>query len=80
MYEKMKLFKSFMYTHLTSNPSERTLAPPITNINCHILLYGTSCSGKTSFSKYYLNQTKPAYLVFERDENEWSDTHYIDLL
>ena len=30
----------------------------ISNTNCHTLLYGSSGSGKTSFLKHYLDQTK----------------------
>ena len=41
--------------------------------------YGTSGSGKTSFLKYYLYQTKSNFIVFGRDETEFSD-NYIPLL
>ena len=42
-------------------------------------MYGTSGSGKTSFLKYYLDQTKNDFIVFGRDENEFKD-NYIPLL
>ena len=42
-------------------------------------MYGTSGSGKTSFLKYYLAQTKSDFIVFGRDENECKD-NYIPLL
>ena len=44
-----------------------------------MLIYGTSGSGKTSFLKYYLDQTKTNFIVFGRDETEFSD-NYIPLL
>ena len=44
-----------------------------------MLIYGTSGSGKTSFLKCYLDQTKTTFLVFGRDENEFKDK-YIPLL
>ena len=34
-------------------------------------MYGTSGSGKTSFLKYYLDQTKSDFIVFGRDEAEF---------
>ena len=36
-------------------------------------MYGTSGSGKTSFLKYYLDQTKNDFIVFGRDETEFKD-------
>ena len=47
--------------------------------NCHMLIYSTSGSGKTSFLKYYLDQTKTNFIVFGRDEKECKD-NYIPLL
>ena len=44
-----------------------------------MLIYGTSGSGKTSFLKYYLDQTKTNFIVFGRDETEFND-NYIPLL
>ena len=51
-----------------------------------MLIYGTSGSGKTSFLKHYLDQTKSDldqtkthFLVFGRDETEFED-NYIPLL
>ena len=44
-----------------------------------MLIYGTSGSGKTSFLKYYLDQTKSNFIVFCIDENEFND-NYIPLL
>ena len=50
-----------------------------------MLIYGTSGSGKTSFLKYHLDQTKckaseavSNFIVFGRDENEFQD-NYIPL-
>ena len=44
-----------------------------------MLIYGTSGSGKTSFLRYYLDQTKTSFIVFGRDETEFND-NYIPLL
>ena len=38
-------------------------------------MYGTSGSGKTSFLKYYLDQTKSDFIVFGRDETEFKDNN-----
>ena len=79
LYQKLKQFKGFKYSHLTNKEEEQELTPPNTNTNCHFLVYGTSGSGKTSFLKYYLNQTKTNLIVFGRDETEFKD-NYIPLL
>ena len=42
-------------------------------------MYGTSGSGKTSFLKYYLDQTKNDFIVFGRDETEFRQENYIPL-
>ena len=42
-------------------------------------IYGTSGSGKTSFLKYYLDQTKSIFIVFGEDENICPD-RYVPLL
>ena len=42
-------------------------------------MYGTSGSGKTSFLKYYLDQTKNDFIVFGRDEAEFPG-RFIQLL
>ena len=44
-----------------------------------MLFFGTSGSGKTSFLKYCLDQTKSKFIVFGRDETEFSD-NYVPLL
>ena len=44
-----------------------------------MLIYGTSGSEKTSFLKYYLDQTKTNFILFGRDENEFKDI-YVPLL
>ena len=45
-----------------------------------MLIYGTSGSGKTSFLKYYLNQTKSNFIVFGRDEREFHASNFVPLL
>ena len=79
LYQKLKQFKGFKYSHVTNKEEEQELTPPNTNTNCHFLVYGTSGSGKTSFLKYYLDQTKTSFIVFGRDETEFND-NYIPLL
>ena len=45
-----------------------------------MLIYGTSGSGKTSFLKYYLDQTKSVFMIFGRDETEFHPDNYVPLL
>ena len=73
IFSKSLQFQWFRYSHLTNQEEEQELTPPITNTNCHFLIFGSSGSEKTSFSKHYLDKTKPDYLVFERDENEFHE-------
>ena len=80
LYQKLKQFKGFKYFHLTNKEEEQELTPPNTNTNCHFLVYGTSGSGKTSFLKYYLNQTKSNFIVFGRDEREFHASNFVPLL
>ena len=42
-----------------------------------MFIYGTSGSGKTSFLKSYLEQTKSKFIVFGRDENEFHHENFI---
>ena len=80
LYQKLKQFKGFKYSHLTNKEEEQELTPPNTNTNCHMLIYGTSGSGKTSFLKYYLDQTKTNFIVFGRDEREFHASNFVPLL
>ena len=73
LYQKLKQFKEFEKSHLTNQPEEISPSKPITNTNSHMLNYGTSRSGKTSFLKHYSDQTKTNFQVFGRDENEFND-------
>ena len=79
LYQKLKQFKGFKNPHLPNQPEEISPSKPITNTNSHMLIYGTSGSGKTSFLKYCLNQIKSNFIVFGRDEDEFKD-NYIPLL
>ena len=45
-----------------------------------MLIYGTSGSGKTSFLKYYLYQTKSNFIVFGRDVTGFHNDRYVPLL
>ena len=58
IYQKLKRIKGFKHSHLTNQLEGVTQSKPITNTNCHMLIYGTSGSGKTSNLEHYLNQTK----------------------
>ena len=70
LYQKLKQFKGFKKFHITDQSKDEPQVKPITNTNCHFLVNGTSGSGKTSFLKYYLDQTKSDFVVFGRDEAE----------
>ena len=71
LYQKLKHIKGFKKSHLTDQPKDEPQVKPITNTTCHFLVYGTSGSGKTSFLKYYIDQTKSDFIVFGRDEAEF---------
>ena len=38
-----------------------------------MVIYGASGTGKTSFLKYYLDQTNSNFILFGRDETEFPD-------
>ena len=44
-----------------------------------MLIYGTRGSGRTSFLKYYLDQTKSNLIVFSRNETGFPD-NFVPLL
>ena len=44
-----------------------------------MIIFGSSGSGKTSFLKYYLDQTKSDFVVFGRDETKFHHANYIPL-
>ena len=77
--KKLKQFKGFKYSHLTKKEEQHEGTPPITNTNCHFVIFGSSGSGKTSFLKHYLNQTKSDYIVFGRDVNEFKN-NYVEVM
>ena len=79
LYQKLKQFKGFKKFHITNQPEKISPSKPNTNTNSHMLIYGTSGSGKTSFLKSYLDQTITNFLVFGRDETEFND-NYVPLL
>ena len=85
-YKKLLHFEGFKYSHLTNqeqqggDSQEQALTQPVSNTNCHMLIYGSSASGKTSFLKDYLTQIQRSYIVFGRDEKEFPASNYIPLL
>ena len=56
LYQKLEQFKGFKHYHITNQLEEVSQSKPVSNTaklathtNCHMLFYGTSGSGKTSF-------------------------------
>ena len=58
IHKKLLQFQGFKYSHLTNQEEEQEITPAVNNTNCHFSIFGRSGSGKTSFLKYYLDQTK----------------------
>ena len=70
-------------TNQENEASENSqLAPPIGNTNFHILITGSSGSGKTSFLGHSLTQIirKSNYLVFGRNQSEFHEQNFVPLL
>ena len=93
IHKKLLQVEGFKYSHLTnqgeaSQQQGEALTQPVGNTNCHMLIYGSSESGKTSFLKYYLLQTaelrtklhESDYSVFGRDEEEFPASNFVPLL
>ena len=55
-----------------------------THTNCHLLNYGSSASGKTSFLKHCVSHVsalrKSNYVVLGRDESEFAPSNFVPLL
>ena len=95
-YKKLLQFEGFKYSHLTnqeggaSQEQGEALTQPVSNTathtNCHMLIYGSSASGKTSFLKHYLTPSlrdsfrKSNYVVFGRDEEEFPASNFVPLV
>ena len=62
--------------HLT-NQEEEQKEIRASHTNCHFLIFGSSGSWKTSFLKYYLNQTKSDFIVFGRDSIEFHEQNVV---
>ena len=89
---KTAQFAGFKYSHLTNQEIEATredglglgLTKDSHNNNSHFIIYGSGGSGKTSFLKHYLKlrtaQQQVKYLVFGRDEREFSSQNFVLLL
>ena len=83
IYKKLLQFERFKHSHLTNQEQQgEALTQPVSNTNCHMLIYGSSASGKTSFLKHYLTQIprKSRFLVFGRDEEEFPASNFVPLL
>ena len=88
--KKLLQFEGFKYSHLTNQEEKHGVASQLTqpvsntatHTNCHMLIYESSASGKTSFLKHYLTQSprKSYYVVFGRDENEFPASNFVPLL
>ena len=79
--KKLLQFEGFKYFHLTNQEGE-ALTQPVSNThtNCHMLIYGSCASWKTSFLKHYLSQIQRKYIVFDRDEKEFPASNFVPLL
>ena len=44
LHKKLLQFEGFKYSHLTNQEGE-ALTQPVSNTNCHMLIYGSSASG-----------------------------------
>ena len=92
IFKKLLQFAGFKYSHLTNQEIEATredglglgLTKDSHNNNSHLIIYGSSGSGKTSFLKHYLKlrtaQQQVKYLVFGRDEREFPSQNFVPLL
>ena len=95
IYKKLLQFARFKYSHLTNQEREATREQEIKESheatreaevhgNSHFIIYGSSCSGKTSFLKHYLAQVaelrQRTYVVFGRDEREFPSQNFVPLL
>ena len=78
--KKLLQFQGFKYSHLTNQEEEQKLTQVASNTNCHFLKFGSSGSGRTSFLKYCLDQTKLKFIVFGRDSTEYHEQNFIPLL
>ena len=84
IYKKLLQFEGFKYSNLTNQEQQgEALTQPVSNTNCHMLIYGSSSSGKTSFLKYYLSRVaelrNSSYVVFGRDEGEFPASNFVPL-
>ena len=87
-YKKLIQFEWFKYSHLTNQGGGHELTQPVSNTNCHMLINGSSASGKTSFLKHYLSQVlelrdssrKRSYVVFGRDQKEFPASNFVPLV
>ena len=81
IYKNLLKFEGFKYSHLTKQEEGHDLTQPVSNThtNCHMLIYGSSASGKTSFLKHYLTQIQRSYVVFGRDEKEFPASNFVPL-
>ena len=89
IYKKLLQFAGFKYSHLTNQEREApqdTIEESPSHGNSHFIIYGSSGSGKTSFSKHYLVIAKAqvaeqrTYVVFGRDEREFPSQNFVPLL
>ena len=94
IYKKLLQFAGFKYSHLTNQERESCREQTReqeaigeespSHCNSHLIIYGSSGSGKTSFLKHYLAHTprdsSRTYVVFGRDEREFPSQKFVPLL
>ena len=84
--KKLLQFEGCKYSDLTNqggaSQEGEAVTQPVSNThtNCHMLIYGSSASGKTSFLKHDITQIQRSYVVFGRDEKEFPASNFVPLL
>ena len=90
--KKLLQFEGCKYSHLTNQEQGEAaqqgeaLTQPVSNThtNCHLLINGSSASGKASFLKHCVSHVsalrKSNYVVFGRDESEFPPSNFVPLL
>ena len=70
-------FKGFKTNHYSQLPNS-ALDTIDKSKNSHLLVYGSTGSGKTNFLKYYLSKHNLDYIIFGRHSEEWPNERFIE--